>query len=566
MHEDHGVPEDVWSARGLVDDRAALAAATAQLPALLRAYGAARDRATVARFCRDQLPDGRILVSGAGTHTAFLLDQLAHRPGIKVIGLIDRIAARVGARHGLPVVTAAEAARRSFDYVLLSHTSYEGEMRRALKAAGIEPACIRAIYGDPVYGRMAAAAPDWQRRLEVLAETPVDVLIVTCDTGSLVSDRALASVFPPERTLRLYFGRDDAAPVQAGPFPVLDLQESLARLFAVVAAVRPRAIYVQSIVYKNFLGSALRINFPDLTVIQELYDYAATWADQDLVQLFGLDAVSIRSLRLAEFHAGHSADLVLSKRGGPAWQRVLARCPAPYQLVYPLIEAPPETAPVPSQAAAAADDLIYAGFLPDPRFLHGFDNGYRFLALLEQVCGDGGLGAEIFNSAHHGPATDPTFQAYLDRFACGPVRYRRRLAYDDLLAEMGRFRFGWLCDVGAERLIDHAVGIANRWTGYLSAGLPVLLSDNWLFMADLLRRFGAGIVIDRPEAGAIVRALAETPYPPLRDGALRLHRHLLDHNRHVIARIGAVADLDHDRASPGRSPPAVRARSAPVCA
>lgn len=525
-------PEDLWREVGFPDTGAALAQVPDAVSRIERFHGARRDPALLQAFV-EQLPAGRILVHGTGTHSDILLPLIRARRGLEAIGFVDRRAETLGEVAGLPVLSPAEAARSPADYILLSHTSYEMEMGESLLDAGVAPARIVPIYAHSRYRALAdqRAGGDLERLWSKLGGRPIDTVVVTCSPTVVVGDHDLAAVADPARTLQIYVGREDGTALES-PFETVSVAESLDLLKALLLRLRPVNVYVRSILYKNFLGMLIRHWLPQAVIAQEFYDYAACWPDADLTALFGLSATSIRLLRLSEFYSSQSMDLVLSKRGGAGWGRVQARCAAPYRLHYPVVREmrggePPAGM---DDGGGRGADFVYAGFLPAPSFLRHYTSAYNFLPILTALCAAGGWTADIYNSAHVAGAGDAVYADYLRDYADGPVRYRRRLPYETLLETIGRSGYGWLADHHSGFYVDRHVGICNRWTGYLSAGLPVVLDAGWTLMADLVRRFDAGLVPESLDTATLLPLLQAADHQRLAQGARRLRSHLLAHN------------------------------------
>lgn len=524
-------PENLWASVGLVDKRTCMRQAKQSLGEIERLYGAPRDPALVESFLSSQIPEGRLLVYGAGTHTPPVLDVLRRQPRSTIVGVVDRMAEQLESFEGYDVFTPQEAIRLNYDYILLSHGTYEDEMLELLLALGVSAQQIIPIYIHPAFHEFAnRMVPERFRRL---AGRRVDTLIVSCTPTVVVPDWELAAIFPPDRTLNLHLGRPDSFD-PSGLFETLDLHESLHDLSWIIRETQPKSIYIRSIAYKNYLGYWVKQRFPKITVIHELYDHAIVWRDHDLERLFGLTKRTIARLRLTEYAGAQVCDLIISKRGGPDWASVLEGSSAPYRLFFPMmrdIGAPIDPNP---------RGLVYAGFLPAPAFLAQFKNGYDFLSIMQEVCGKQGIEASLYNAAHLGPDADRIYAAYLDAYRDGLLKYRRRLPYEALLQEMQGFSYGWLCDKVHEFQADRYVGICNRWTGYVSAGLPVIIDAGWRLMADLTRSYGAGLIVEHAEAGLIVQAMDSANHEALRQGSRQLRAHLLHHNAQTCAAIAKV--------------------------
>lgn len=529
---DYRLTGDIWASFEPPDNDALLASVPALARALLHWCGAPRNPRLMRRFC-GELSGRRVLLYGAGTLTRALLRQLP--ANVQVVGVVDRMAADIGAFQGVPVVSPTQAAEMSFDYALLAHNVYEMEMRRALIDAGVSSDRIITAHADPRY--RALAAETTATLTERACRRPADAVIVSCCNTAIINDRQMTDWLPPERTVQLFIGRGGDELEADAPYETIDLQESLEALRGALLRMRPRVVYVRSVLYKNYLGALIKHWLPSSVVIQEFYDYSVLWPDNDLVRLFGLDAVSINRLRQAELIAGLTLDMVISKRGGPEWRAAWSRCRAPYRMIFPQVT-PPSAMPPPPPAG----DLVYAGFLPAPSFLRAFPVGYNFLPLLEEVCRTGGLTADIFNSSHTVDDGEDIFADYLQRYARPPVTYHARLSYPALLERMRGYRYGWLYNDQQTFHGDRRCGICNRWTGYASAGLPVLLDSSWGFMGDLVREYDAGIVFDDPKAAVMIEMLRTADHTALAAGAARLRSRLLTENAAALADLGALIE------------------------
>jgi hypothetical protein len=530
-------PEDLWAARGIPAGFDADAAPAELLPLLDQRFGAPRNLGLAERFCRDEIPAGRIFVYGAGNHTRALLPALRRRTGLTILGIVDRMAATLKQFEGLEVVAPERLARRAFDYILLSHGQYEVEMRDRLREAGIDDGKIVPIYLSRSFRALASGALSSR-----VAGRGCEHVIVSTSRDSVIGDRALASLFPPDRTLNLFMGRPDAWP-PGGLYEAIDLEESLDALCAAIETLAPRTIYLRPVIYKNFYGMVLQHRFPQIRVIHEFYDLALTWRDEDLAALFGLNARTIRDLRVAELYSVRHAAAVVSKRGGEYWASVLGRCTAPYELYFPMIErAPAGSAPAPRDPDGKIR-LLYAGFLPSARFLAQFRHGYRFLDLMERLAATGRIEIDIYNSTHHDdPGADETYRDYLARFASGPIRYHRRVDFAALTRRMADYDFGWLCEDIDVFQPDRYFGICNRWTGYVMGGLPALMDDSWKFVGGLVADNQAGIVLDGIEPERIMEALAGSASTDFRSGVARLRDRLADINEAALDRLSRIVD------------------------
>jgi len=246
---------------------------------------------------------------------------------------------------------------------------------------------------------------------------------------------------------------------------------------------------------------------------------------------------------LAELDTARRGDLVISKRREIFWPPGLGTAGAPYRHYFGgMPPASPSQAP-PHSAADAAIRILYAGILPRPDQQSAHPSDYDFLPLLERLAADGAFQVGLYNQMHDSPDQDRSFQNYIDRYRTGHVRYHRRVPYDKLLEEATSFHFGWLCrQAGDERIPDTRLVFGQRFTGYVFAGLPVLVDPGWEAMAELTTRFGAGLVLpEAADAETVAGRIAGADLPALKRGVAALRDYMTKHNIDVLETIRQIA-------------------------
>lgn len=533
-------PDDVWGNATMELDGPDTVRVAALMEALLKEHGAPRCRKALARFVTEKLPSGPLHIHGCGTHSRLLLALLAeNRPDIAVRGMLDRLATEGARFAGMPVERPENLMLEGDAKILVAHTSFEGEMVRSLLAAGIPADRIITIYSSQAFAEVVD---------DVLPEIPFSrtgrprFMIVSCSTVGIVSDEHLRTVFPPEQTIYVHMGRQDCF-IPHPHYPSIDLLESIDNLIETIRQVNPDVIYVRPIIYKNFLPSLIKYFCSDAKVIGEYYDFNFLWKENDLIKLFGLDKASISAIKSSEYIATKILDHIISKRGGSEWQLLTSGWKVNPGVYFPLVSDTSEDI----QEDHFDFDFAYAGFLPSPKFLQQFDAGYNFLSDLQALCQNHGFKAIIYNSGHTDESFEESFAGYYEMFPGDPIAYKGRIPYADLMAHLQRVRYGWLCEHQTSFQGDRHVGICNRWTGYVSAGIPVLMDAGWHFMGDLVRRFEAGLIVDTFTPDAIAMAIRAADHEQLREGVKVLRRHLIEQNDATMTKLAEAVSTGKPR-------------------
>lgn len=505
-------------------------------------WWAPRDFGACGRFLMKETAGAdRLVIYGAGTHTARLLTEVfAATPG-RVVAIVDQRAAGIGAFHGLPVIAPDQLSGLSFDRLIVAHPVDEPAMIAAALAHGTPEAAITAVYSQRAF-QDTVMAEEMARADEALKaiDRPVRHVIIASAKWAIIQDDELARALPPEETLKLHY--DPVDPFRPGAvYPTIDTRASLGVVRHILAQIRPETVFTRVYVQTAPLAPLVRDWVPSARHIHEMYDFAGLLGDGMLRDWMGLSRTRIETSLLAELSAARHADLVISKRAPDFWPPDRRPNPAPYALYHGGVLGP---SPSPSPARDGVIRLLYAGIIPRWIHLPAHPGDYDFLPVLEQIAAMGGFRVDLYNYLHDGEAADPSFQEYRDRYQSGPVRYHRCVDQATLLERAAGADLGWLYRPGvAQGAMDARLVIGQRLTGYVRAGLPVILDEGWGAMADLVKQHGAGLVVPR---GATPETLAtlikHADFDAARAGVRALREQMIVDNLATLDMISRLGD------------------------
>jgi hypothetical protein len=541
-------PQSFAEVLGLIDPDAA-ALLRASEAKIFREFGTVRDANLAARFVQETLSAGRLAIYGAGTQAAAIVAALKERHDIEVVGFVDRRHESLEEFCGYPVVGPSEARSLNFDTLLLSHHGREQEMFLSAVEAGVRPTQIRRIYADPDFGRWAAAAgADGDE-----PAMPVDVCIISTlgPQWTVVPHHTLANVFSPETSVNLLFGRFDT-PIYsfAGDvFRYVDCRFSLDILIDNLRRLQPSVVYLKTSPHSTgeFLPFIVKSILPDCVLINEMYDVASLMQSSRLKQSYGYSDQEIYWARLGNLFSAQHADLIVCKNGGLGWDRLAASFAAPCVTVFPIGGEPPQQAYRPPSSRQCR--VLFAGSIPpielvNGRTTHGDLNYLDYFDVLETVPD---VSVDMFNGGHV-VGGDAFFQDYAARYPLhNSVRYHPRAAAADLIEKMPDYEFGWLCchkDDECDVEPISSVVIGNKLTTYVDGGLPIVIDRNYVFMTELVERFGAGLACSWGERHEIGSRMLEADGEAMRAGVLRLRQHMRNENLRSLEAIRALAKRD----------------------
>lgn len=535
-------PENPWAAlhaeAPAVDDPWLRAAAAA---ALLRA-GPPCDLALGRAHLKAHLPSGEYWLYACSTHSQAILDILENDPTVRFAGFVDANAVAIGGFLGHPVITPEELAGRSFDGVLVGHLRYEDTFVETLLAHGIEQEKIVRVYGNETYWKAAVA--DYVARIAAMHPGPYNTIIVT-NNSVVISDHELLAFFEYNKTLVVYYG--SSSQYEETCFPVVDAKESLDLLYNILGFYSPKNIYIRTMFDTGCAVYSIRNKFKNSFIIHEMFDLSIVFPDAQLIRWNKWNEDIIKTLRHAEWNSFQTSDFIISKRGGRCWEKILSPFNTQYATVFSRVSIPDEEPVVPSSEGPI--QIAYAGYLsPEARHLGGY---YDLYPCFENLIASTNAVIDIYNAGHLPTVHhDEAYRHYVMRDYGGRINYHRAKPYDDLLHALPAYHFGWLCNERSDIYIhDAAVTIPGRLTGYISAGVPVILDDEFEFLAGLIDSFGAGIVVPGGRTDLIPDLIRRADHTALRAGARRLRAHMFARNQEAFHRLRS---LMRDRETPLR--------------
>lgn len=495
------------------------------------AFRAPRDFAAACRFLIDELGEETVLLYGAGTHSAALL---ATPVGPRVSAIIDREGRDGLTFHGLPVLSPAQAAAAP-GRIAVAHPLWEPDMCAALADAGVVAARILKVYSNPRFAARVLA--DAYAHVAERIPRPVHNVVIGSGRWAVVSDVELSHALPPTSTVKLHF--DFSEPFLPSLFyDTIDMSKSLALLEYSLRRLDPKVIYLRTQILTTFVVHTVRKISPGARLVHEPYDFASLMTDDVLQDWLNHGPEAVELCRLAELYSIKNSDLLVSKRSGALWNAALGPGDAPYRCYYGGMPNTPSPAPF---AAHRPVRIIYAGILPRPEHIGRHRSDYSFLPVLEELGRARVCEVALYNFLHQGTEADEVYARYLERYAEGPMRYHRALPYDELLRVASAFDYGWLyCPMDGPGTLDRRSVVGQRFTGYIFAGLPVVIDDGWHAMCELVREYGAGIIVPGNRPDLLAAEIGRHDHAALQAGVRRLRAAMMTHNASVLDDIAAL--------------------------
>ncbi len=523
---------------------------------LFRLLAPFRDNETVLAFLAAHPPQGRIALYPAGAATRAAIPLLRDRDGVEIVALLDRAPPPGGNLDGVPVLTpdaflANAEGSEDRERIWILHPTFEARFLESLLELGVAPDRIGLITGSEAFydwwaGRDGGteARRYWADRDQTHLLKKTRNLVVIPQFLRMLPEADLEEIFVEDDTLVLCYGADPER-LNFSRFPLLACPPSVEFLKLILSETQADVVYLSSLLPEHYLAPLIHALRPEARLIHEIYDWVNLFPDDYILPSYRISGELVQASRFGEYYSSQCAAAVVSKRSGPFWQRLQDDFTVPYiWYLQGAIETGRTQISRPRrQRENTKLGLVYAGPLPlasDPN--HPF---YRFLPLLDAVAKAPEVRFELFASSHLDGENDDLFKPYAARFDGANSRYHARLPLAELVVEIAGFDYGFMALNNAADVLaypDTRAVISARATGYLSAGLPIVIDETWTAIVELVETFEAGIVVKDPNPETVVSEILSRADPAKhRLGAERLRDHLLARNKEALREIASAA-------------------------
>jgi len=536
------------------------------LDALIHARSTAFVPELASGFLARSLPPGDCCIYPAGSEAADVMRALDASPegmsGIRVVRVADRDADDGRTFLGRPVTAPKDLMNHPSERILVCHSVREAELLAILRQLGIAEDRIIPVFGHPDYRALSGSAETHHALLGAIDGPRRCVILRAERSGLIVDDTALATVLPPRDTVVLNIGTA-AERIDSRIYTVVDLHRSLTLLRSALERLQPELIYLQFNLHTVHLAALVRRMMPRVKLVYEMWDlWRASVGDlrpEDYAPLLGMSEAMVDLNRRCEPCVLDTADLLVSKRGGPVWETETRDFGAPCRQYFVRVGEPATPAPIQpassSPRPAGGLRILFAATFQRLETLAAFDYirpNQDHHAVFAALTADRRATVDLYNAAHRDTSLDPLYASYLERYRTGPIRYHRRVPPAQLLAAMDDYDYGWIRATPAVPSVDCDVVIPASLSSYIAAGLPVIVHATLTYASSLVSRFDAGITVPVGEDGedAVHRVWRDADPARHRAGALRLRACMMEHNQRLL---DMLRDFHHTDV---QSPPA----------
>lgn len=297
---------------------------------------------------------------------------------------------------------------------------------------------------------------------------------------------------------------------------------SLARL-AALARELSGSVYLQAHGRWAFLSQVIAAANSELRIVQEVWDWMDAFIEPQHEELFAEEGLFSREevvlMRLAERHVRTRTAGFVHKHGGSLLDEVVADRTVPEVRIMPC--PPRRWARAPHPDRSGPWRMVHAGQIKSSHTSRRIFGDLHYLPLIRSLTAQGLLVTAYGPATPPGKSHDEMLAEYVRE--AGENRYfelRERVPVSDLVAAMhGNHDFGLLLyhfdpdlAVGKRHL---QTALASKLFAYLAAGLPILVSRELEYMAQLVEEHAIGLVLERDQIAGLADLLQRVDYRAL---------------------------------------------------
>ncbi len=490
----------------------------------LKARWFPRDLDTAVSYLEAVLDNSPFFLYGAGSHTHALLEKMSQSQLITQLkGILDRNPQKDQTIAGFPVLPATHALEDTSGQIVLSHHEFEDSMRDDLVSLGVAPERIVSIYLDDSYGELALAnlLPGLREQVAAVPALPDKKRIVFINARSRrIIDDKIASLIRSTDRYQLIHIRMERHDIEAKNSPFLDVFNSYNSIclgLYLVNLLSPDLIYVQEHYSSgNFLPLTFGLAFPKGNVVGEFYDFLGLTFDDPLIlsrESYWRE-LDVKLAVEAERWCSKNLKGIVTKESGPVLDDYLSGSH--------VLELRPHLSRKKFVAKSVQPyqpaRLVWAGAINSSHASPRMFGDSQFIDIFQQLTF---LGFQVtaYTSINDDKILDSHYADYLDLAECSSFNIKLAVPREELIGVLADgFDFGLQVGIPKEdtqQSISHKVTVSGKLFTYIAAGLPIIVGSYYGIMADWVRDYGLGIVVDCNDLETLPRLINESDYGKL---------------------------------------------------
>lgn len=460
----------------------------------------------LAPFFSEWLASGkrRIAFWGAGEQFEQIVEQLFPMPeGLEMAGVVDSDAPQAGKIVcGYKVHTTGELMQMAPDVIVIASHYYQEEIYRRLEGMGLADKAFR-IYSDETIRRPASNSPVALRCHNITIRPSV---LVVCYAASVPLIKRFRSLKGEREFNLILITYQKFVNTLLGKALTSQCDETLTfrnygELKSILETTPSNVIHAVSL---PTLIPAICLKWGKAPVVVEMYDTCRPIWEEATIPKADLEA--------ERFITENAAAIV--HKDAPLPIEWLA---SEYSSIAPRIQIMPgvdlaDCVEIESEPKLSVNEpirLVHAGTLwtsdqPARKWAYG-----QFIRWIPSLLAQG-MAVDVFPAHKY---ADEKISDYIElQNKCAGFKWHEPHNYSEMIRVLGGYHFGLnvLFYRGTTaKPFNYSSAISTKLFSYIEAGIPVIINKEHVAMADIVRRYGIGIIIgeeDIPSLRAIIES------------------------------------------------------------
>ncbi len=468
-------------------------------------------------FLQNQLEDQvfeKFIFWGRGTHTFAILKGLRNR-GIDCQCFIIRD--KIDYENSVIASWNADVLNDDAYGIVLSHNEYEESMHRYLVSKGIANNRLIRVYTNPVYKSYISNIFYVPYKPNATKDV---AFIISVRPTYIVSDAVLSSVLSNYQVCYIKMFRNNVRH-HLDDSEYIDIQQSIAILVMELEKKKPKLVYVRDqFTTGNVIALFIKLMFPKIKVILEMYDVMRLFFSnpQVMKKYWYWDDMDYRCAFIAENEGFDIIDAVVHKEKCLAMEELTEKrnigvlCYKPF-MPLPHLEVQKKYDPNNVR-------LVWAGALiPSSLSPELFGDG-QIINILKIISAQG-LAVDLVTGHSSIHELDGVLQDYRELIEMNTgVDFQPGMERRELVETIAAtYDYGLLLN-NIENIKIRKSGFESTFSSklltYIYAGVPVIVSQELEYMANIVSKYQLGIVVRNDEILGLGQIVKESEYEMLK--------------------------------------------------
>jgi len=464
----------------------------------------------------------RLVIYGTGPHTAEVLNLLSEK--VQVAALADDEGV-CNFPTGLPVVRTDELKNMDFDHVFISNSLFMKKMAQKLKDCGIEENRILDIYSD--VSNLETFIKYVPLNIKIKKNGKRNILVIVPFENADHITRFSSRLKEQFNLYKVYYSSESESDVTDNFRDHTSIRSSLFLLAQILVANRDAIdlVVINAIPSNYHLVYFIKNLVPELKVAASFIDVLSFYGEKEkIVSELEFGERYDMELKCEDFLIKNCEGLIASIDGKYAEETVFSRSPKSIRMFNYL---PKDFFVFKDKGLSERPSLVYAGGVLNSGSDKIISADIKMYNVFRPLLESGLKGEAFFSNVDKNSVNNNCFDDFRELAKEYDFRFSSSRNINELIPMISGHDFGIMyydfsetMKAGVLKKHLHAA-IPTKIFTYLSAGLPILISEEIHSAKELILSLGVGIAVKQDDIHDIGKLIRAVDYNKLKSAVKR---------------------------------------------